>query len=110
MATKDEKDTLPNVDQNSADAVYGNAPVAPVLSPKAVEALAEDSNTFTLKVLKEEDLVTPGFVTLEYVAEKPAEASNGEVFRTGVRKEVSAVDAKVLLELKVDGKTAFKEV
>lgn len=106
---KDEKDTLPNVSQTIADAL-DVGPVAPALTPRTVEALAEDSNTFTLKAVKEEDLVTPGFVTLLYVAETPAEASNGEVFRKGVRKEVSAVDAKALLELKVDGKTAFEEV
>lgn len=77
-------------------------------SPTLAEAVTSPGD-YKLTAVKEED-VTHGLVELEVVADGTFKASNGEVLRTGDRKVVSSETAKTLLDVKVNGKTAFKQV
>lgn len=87
-------------DRNSVDEV---TPANDPATPAPVEK-------YTLKKVTNEEEVIPGLVELEVVADGTFESNLGEVLRTGDRKLVSNTDAKTLLDVKVNGKSAFKAV
>lgn len=65
---------------------------------------------YSLTAVDEDDVPVPALVTLEVVAEGTFQSSTGEYLKTGDRKTVNSVEAKTLLDLTVDGATAFEEV
>jgi len=80
------------------------------VTPENDPATPAPVEKYTLKKVAEEEVAIPGLVELEVVADGTFEASTGEILRTGDRKLVSNVDAASLLDVKVNGKSAFKAV
>jgi len=78
--------------------------------PVVRESIDAPVEGYKLTKLKEEDVATPGLVELVVVAEGTFSDPNGGVLRTGDRLTVSNVDAVALLDVKVNGKSAFNSV
>lgn len=78
--------------------------------PRESDEASSAIESFKLTKLKEEDAQPNGLVELEVVAEGAFQTEAGDVLRTGDRKLVSRKDAQVMLDAKVNGKSAFKEV
>jgi hypothetical protein len=111
-AKKDAAD-LANVGAPQEVEVRGatqNAGQPQAAAAKSSKAAKTDSD-LSLRTFEEgEEPVIPSVKTLEYKASETSELSDGQVFRKGDRITVNATDAAALLELTVDGKSAFKEV
>jgi hypothetical protein len=117
-AAKDDSYDLPNVGSPTKVEVKGVTKNAgqPLAAATATDESASDpqapapASEYSLKKIDEDDVPTPGLVTLEVVAEGAFESSTGEYLKTGDRKTVSRTEAQALLGLKVNGADAFKEV
>lgn len=82
----------------------------PVGLPRESDEASAPIKSFKLTKVKDEDNVVPGLVELVVVAEGTFVTEAGDVLRTGDRRLVGSQDAQVMLDAKVNGKSAFKEV
>lgn len=82
----------------------------PVGLPRESDEASAPIQSFKLTEVENENSVTTGLVELEVVAEGTFVTEAGDVLRTGDRRLVGSQDAQVMLDAKVNGKSAFKEV
>lgn len=103
-------------DVTSSDAVtvvgQGNSGVedTPVGLPRESDEASAPIKSFKLTKLKEEEVPVSALVELEVVADGSFMTEAGDVLRTGDRRLVGSQDAQVMLDAKVNGKSAFKQV